>query len=402
MERPVIAGKPFDAIAIGDSATLVKRITAQDVARFVELTGDDNPLHVDRAYAETTPFKDVVVHGMLGASFVSTLIGTKLPGEGALWVSQSFEFLLPVRLDDELTISVTVREKHERERLLGLEARIVNQHKQVVLAGTGKVKMLAPRPPAAPAAGGPRRRVALVTGGAGGIGRAICQRLAAEGFQVVVNYRSSEARAAETVRAIEAAGGAAIAVQADIASPEAVQALVDQAVRAYGTVTLLVNNASPRIHAVPFDDLEWQDLALHLDVQLKGAFSLARAVVPAMKASGYGRIVSITSQVVDGTPTPGWTAYTVAKAAQAAFTRCLAAELGPAGITVNNVSPGMTDTAMIGDLSEKSRLIVARQTPLRRLAGPQDIAGAVAYLASEAAEFITGETLRVNGGLVML
>lgn len=398
----MIGGKPFEAIAVGDSASLVRRITPQDVARFVEMTGDDNPLHVDRAYAETTPFKDVVVHGLLGASFISTLIGTKLPGEGALWVSQSFDFLLPVRLDDELTISVTVREKHARERLLGLEAQIVNQHRQVVLTGAGKVKLLEPRPAEAPAAGAARARVALVTGGAGGIGREVCQRLAAEGFQVVLNYRGSEARAAETVAAIGAAGGEAIAVQADISRPEEARALVERAVRAYGPVSLLVNNAAPRIHATAFDDLDWQDLALHLDVQLKGAFLLAQAVVPGMKAAGHGRIVTITSQVADAAPTPGWTAYAVAKAALATFTRCLAAELGPAGITVNNVSPGLTDTAYLGDLSEKARLIAARQAPLRRLAGPRDVAGAVAFLASDAADYITGETLRVNGGTVMV
>jgi 3-oxoacyl-[acyl-carrier protein] reductase len=101
--------RPFEEIQIGDAASLVKQITAADVRRFVELTGDDNPLHVDRAYAEATAFKDIVVHGMLGASFLSTVVGTRLPGEGALWISQTFEFLHPVRLDDTLTVTCTVR-----------------------------------------------------------------------------------------------------------------------------------------------------------------------------------------------------------------------------------------------------------------------------------------------------
>ena len=398
----MIGGKPFAAIALGDQATLVKHITTEDVARFVALTGDDNPLHVDRAYAERTPLKDVVVHGMLGASFISTLIGTRLPGEGALWISQSFEFLLPVRLDDALTISVTVREKHDRERLLTLEARILNQHRQVVLTGHGQVKLLEPTPLEGPPVGAGRTRVAIVTGGAGGIGRAICARLAAEGFKVLVNYRSSAARAHALVDDIVAAGGEALAVQADVAIAVEAQALVERAVAAWGPVTLLVNNAAPRIAPLGFDDLEWGDLSGHLDVQLKGAFLLAKAVVPGMKAGGYGRIVNVTSQVVDGSPTPTWTAYAVGKSALATFARYLAAELGPAGITVNNVAPGMTDTALIGDIPEKARLIVARQTPLRRLAGPQDVAGAVAFLASDDAGHITGETLRVNGGLVML
>ena len=125
---------------------------------------------------------------------------------------------------------------------------------------------------------------------------------------------------------------------------------------------------------------------------------LAKASVPVMRAQGYGRLVVITSGELDGPPTPRWTAYAVGKAALATFARSLAVELGPAGITVNCVSPGMTDTAMIGDLSEKARLILARRAPLRRLAQPEDIAAAVSFLASPQADYITGETIRVNGG----
>jgi 3-oxoacyl-[acyl-carrier protein] reductase len=112
------------------------------VRKFVEMTGDNNPLHLDRTYAESTSYKDIVVHGMLGASFISTVIGTKLPGAGALWISQNMEFLLPVRLGDVLTISVKVLKKHERDQLLELDTRIVNQNKQLILNGVGKVKVL--------------------------------------------------------------------------------------------------------------------------------------------------------------------------------------------------------------------------------------------------------------------
>ena len=102
----------FDTIQIGDKASVIKKITVEDIRKFVEMTGDDNPLHVDKDFAQATPFKDIVVHGMLGASFISTVIGTKLPGKGALWVSQSMEFLLPVRLGDEITVTCTVVKKH--------------------------------------------------------------------------------------------------------------------------------------------------------------------------------------------------------------------------------------------------------------------------------------------------
>lgn len=419
--------KDFDAIQVGETQTLTKHITEADVRKFVEMTGDDNPLHVDRAYAETTSFKDIVVHGMLGASFISTVIGTKLPGTGALWVSQNMEFLLPVRLGDVLTISATVVKKHERERLLELDTRIVNQNQQLILTGVGKVKVLVAAEPEEKPAADARPRVAIVTGGAGGIGKAICQRLAADGFDVVVNYRGQADRAAQIVAEINAAAsaatsgagagsgvaaaggsagagtrhGRALAVQADIATEAGAQALFAAAVKAFGAVSVLVNNASPRINPKPFSATGWDDVQQQMDVQVKGAFLMTSAVTPEMAARKWGRIVNITSQVLDGPPSVTWTGYAMAKGALQVFSNYMAAELGPQGITVNCVSPGMCETTLIGDIPEKAQLMIARQTPLRRLAKPTDVAAAVAYLVSDDAGFITGDTIAVNGGMAM-
>lgn len=394
--------KDYDAIQVGETHALEKTITEADVRKFVEMTGDDNPLHVDRAYAETTAFKDIVVHGMLGASFISTVIGTKLPGTGALWVSQNIEFLLPVRLGDVLTVSCTVLKKHDRERLLELDTRIVNQHKQLILTGTGKVKVLTTAAPEAPAAQEARPRAAIVTGGAGGIGKAICLRLAKDGYNVVVNYRGQADRAAQIVAEINAGeGGRAVAVQADIATEAGAQALYQAAVRAFGAVSVLVNNASPHINPKPFGATGWSDVQQQIDVQVKGAFLMTSAVVPEMAARKFGRIVNITSQVLDGQPSVSWTGYAMAKGALAVFSNYMAAELGPQGITVNCVSPGMCETTLIGDISEKAQLMIARQTPLRRLAKPADVAAAVAYLVSDDAGFVTGDTVAVNGGMAM-
>jgi 3-oxoacyl-[acyl-carrier protein] reductase len=393
--------KRFEDIAIGDSASLVRPIGDDDVRRFVELTGDDNPLHVNRAYAEASPFKDIVVHGMLGASFLSTLIGTRLPGEGALWVSQSFDFHLPVRLGDTLTVTCTVERKHDRERLLELATRIENQRKQVVLSGKGTVKVLEPPAKEPDATAADEIRVALVVGAGGGIGRAICMRLAKEGYAIVASHRTKHARVDEMVQTIIAEGGRALALQTDVTRPAEVSALVEAARRAFGGVSVLVQSVSPPIHAQALADLEWTTLAEHLDVELKGAFLLSKACVPLMKERGSGRIVFLTSQELDGAPTPKWTAYTVAKGALATFARSLAVELGPTGTTVNCVAPGMTETALVGDVPEKMRLVLARRAPLRRLAQPADVAEAVAYLVSPAAGYVTGETIRVNGGQVM-
>jgi 3-oxoacyl-[acyl-carrier protein] reductase len=391
----------FDALKVGDCRQLSKTITDEDIRKFVELTGDNNPLHVDRKFASETAFKDIVVHGMLGASFISTVIGTQLPGPGALWVSQAMDFLLPVRRGDRLTVSCTVLKKHERERLLELETRIVNQNGQAVLKGQGKVKMLMERAAATAPARQDLSRVALVTGGAGGIGEAICRRLARDGFQVVINYQASRERAESIAQDIAAADGKAVAVQADVATPDGAERLLLEARRHFGEVGVLVNNASPRIYPKALADTEWADIQRQIDVQLKGAFLLSKHCAADMSSRGAGRIVNITSQVIEGTPSLHWTGYAVAKTALAALSRNLAAELGPRGVTVNCVAPGMTETGLIGDIAEKHQMVIARQTPLRRLARPDDVASAVAWLVSEEARFVTGQTVNVNGGMVM-
>lgn len=391
----------FDSIDVGETRSLVRTITEDDVRRFVALTGDDNPLHVDRSFAEETSFKDIVVHGMLGASFISTVIGTQLPGPGALWVSQNVEFLLPVRLGDELTVTCTIIRKHERDRLLELDTKIVNQNRQTVLAGQGKVKLLAGKPKQQVSTAARRSSVAIVTGGAGGIGAAICRRLASQGNDVVINYQSRGEKAEALAATLNQGPTKAVAVQANIATEAGARALRDAAFRNFGGVGILVNNAAPRINPQAFSSSQWSDFESHLDVQLKGAYLLIKECVPLMDEAGWGRVINITSQAIDGAPSTGWTAYAVAKAAVAMLSRYLAAELGPRGITVNSVSPGMTETSLIGDIPEKMQMLVARQTPLRRLATPQDVAAAVAHLASDDAAFVTGHTLRVNGGLAM-
>lgn len=390
----------FDAIQEGDRQSLTKLITEEDVRRFVELTGDINPLHVDTEYARKTAFKDIVVHGMLGASFISSVIGNQLPGPGALWVSQSFDFNLPVRLGDTLTVVCTVLRKHPRDRLLELDTHIENQHGQAVLSGKGKVRLLeAPTGSIAPPQG--RLKVAIVTGASGGIGQAICERLAAGGFSVVVNYRSGTERALALVRKLTDAGSKAIAIQADVTQPADIQALIAATLRQFGGISVLVNAAAPRISPRSLETLRWDDLQQHLDGQLKSAFLMSQACREHLEACGSGRIISLGSQALEGPPVAGWIAYAIGKGTLSTFTRYLAAELGPRGVTVNLVSPGMTNTPFIGNISEKQQLMAARQTPLRRLGEPEDTAAAVAFLASDEAAYITGQNLRVNGGGAM-
>jgi 3-oxoacyl-[acyl-carrier protein] reductase len=391
----------FETITVGESAELIHRVTAEDVRRFVELTGDDNPLHIDPAYAMQTRFHDVVAHGMLGASFVSTIIGKYLPGPGALWLSQCFEFVAPTRVGDELTVRAEVLEKIPSQRLLDLSVRVTNQHGQELITGKGRVQVLEPLQDSAysPTIAPP---VAIVTGGSRGIGAAICRRLAADGFAVVVNYRSDRDGAAAVAEQITGEGGRAITCQADVVDTSDLRRLVSETRARFGDATVLVNNATGSLSSKSFEDSSPEDFETALHINLHGALAAIREVIPGFRRAGKGSVVNLGSVTCDATPTKQMCAYTTAKAALVAASKCLAVEYGQENIRFNVVSPGFTNTRLVSGLSERARLLTKAQTPLGRLAEPDQIAAAVAFLAKDDSSHITGEVLRVNGGLVMI
>lgn len=242
-------------------------------------------------------------------------------------------------------------------------------------------------------------KTAVVTGGSKGIGRAICVRLAQMGCRVVVNYAASDAEAEQTVRLIEACGGEAKLFKADVAVSGDVQKLVDYAVQQFGDVDILVNNAGVMTdHPVEaMDDRQWDYV---LQTNLSGAFYACRAVIPAMKTKQSGYIVNISSQAAL-TGSAQHAHYAAAKAGLLGLTYSLAKELGPHSITVNAVSPGRIVTDMIEARSQGREQQWISQTPLGRLGAASDVAGAVAYLVSGEADYVTGMNLQVNGGLVM-
>lgn len=391
----------FHTIAVGQTAELKHHITWDDVKRFADLTGDDNPLHLDPAYAARTRFQDAVAHGMLSASFVSTIIGRHLPGPGSLWLSQSFEFAAPVRVGDEITIRAVVSAKNESLRLLTIDCEVLNQHGQTVIKGSGQVQVLETEE-AVPTAAAASQRVAIVTGANRGIGAAVARRLAADGCAVVVNYRSDAAAAARLVREIEDAGGRAIACEGDVLDAKAIRRLVETARAAFGDPSVLVNNATAPLHPKPFEETTDDDLLHNLDINYLAPLRLIRELLPGFRRLGGGSVVSIGTVTTDGAPPKNMFAYTASKAAIITATRCLAVEFGHEGIRFNAVSPGFTNTRLVAGLSDRARLLTKAQTPLGKLAEPAEIAAAVAFLASPDASHITGETLRVNGGFVML
>ena len=242
-------------------------------------------------------------------------------------------------------------------------------------------------------------KVAVVTGASRGIGRAIALELANRGAQVVVNYNRSADAAAAVVAAVEADGGQATAVQADVSDFSQARALIQAAVKAYGRLDVLVNNAG-----VTRDQLilmmKEEDWDTVVRVNLKSMFNTCKAAARVMLRQRYGRIVNISS--VSGIAGQGGqTNYSAAKAGVIGFTKSLAKELGPRHVTVNVVAPGLIPTDLTADLAEELCQKAIDLTPLGRLGRAEEVAYAVAFLASDEAAFITGAVLPVDGGLVM-
>jgi 3-oxoacyl-[acyl-carrier protein] reductase len=243
-----------------------------------------------------------------------------------------------------------------------------------------------------------RKKVALVTGASRGIGRAIAERLACDGYHAVLTYRADEAGAQAAVAGIRAAGGSAECAKADAASREETTALLDRLETEFEGVDVLVNNAAVLKNGLfaLMPEASWN---LVLDTALGGAFRATKGVIRNMIRRRWGRIVNMSS-LAAFSGSAGQVNYSAAKGAIVAFTKSLAAEVAPYNITVNAIAPGFVETEMIAFIGPEARADFLKRIPAQRFGTPQDIAPLVSFLCTDGASYLTGQTIRVDGGFV--
>lgn len=406
----------IDEIRPNQTAGVEVTVTAEMIDRFAELSGDVNPLHMDPKAAAGFGMSDRVAHGVLTLSFLSRLIGMDLPGTGALWQSLKIEWVRPVFPGDTVTLEARVSSVSPEQGLVLLEVSGRNQNQMEILRGQATVGVRASDSPASAESnsgstqptmeevggGSHLRRCVFVTGGSGGIGRNIALKLGRRGFAVAVGYRGSKEKAEEVVEQIVSSGNPdATAVRCDVERAEDIDRAMADASAALGPVLAIVHAATPPLVTTDFESQELDVLERYYRAYVLGGMRLAQNAARAIREHKWGRLVFIGTSAICGAPPAHMAGYIAAKHGLLGLTKSLAVEMGPLGATANMVSPGMTKTELTRYNSERMFLRESQNTPVRRIAEPDDTANVVSYLLSDEASFINGANIQVSGGLTM-
>lgn len=392
--------KSFEDFEIGAEETISINISSKLVDDYVSLTGDENPLHVSDEFSKQTEFGRKVVHGMLGVSFLSTLIGTKLPGPGALWLSQEINFVSPVFIDDILVVASTVEKKNVRNETLTLSVKCEKSDGVLVFDGSAVVKILKTESNSHEIKTAREKGLVLVLGGSGAIGSQIVEDLIVNDWPVIATYRNYNDRISALEQMSKTAHAKLELVKFDIEF-DSVSSLIDIAFSSRFPVHGLVYTLAPPITPQEISGIGIEVLMRHIQFGLIKPQELFGAFACKLGSQG-GSVVSLTSEVVGSSMVKNWGAYTLGKSNLSVLTKQFALEFAPRNIRFNSVAPSLLDTDYVVQISQKEKLMIANKLPMRRLCTTRDVSDAVNFLMSDEAGFITGQVFDINGGNSLL
>ena len=390
-------------IFVGKETVIKKKIVKKDIINFSKLSGDTNPIHTNQNYAKKMGFGKLVAHGMLTESFISSIIGNKLPGPGSLWAEKQIKFLKIVRENDIITFKSKITEIHEKNNLAIIDIKAYNQFNELVFDSLNKVILSKDIKIKALKKNNQvfvqkklikvKKKLAIILGASGGIGIAVTNKLIKKKFNVIALYRSDNSE----LKKLSKIHKNLHLHNLDLNNKSSMIKFIKIIKKNYPTH--FINCYSPKIYPVNFEKITNEDFDHYFDKSLENIFLLIKECVKRFKLIGRGNIIDITSVFLK-LPEINFLPYITFKGSMTALIKSLSVELATHNIRANSVMAGVTDTQQISDMSKKQKLLIAAKTPLQRIAKPSDIADAVYFLTSKESKFITGSTIDVNGGII--
>ncbi len=365
-------------------------ISPERVSEFAQISNDRNPIHLSAEAAREYGFSRPVCHGAILLSEISRIIGCEFPGAGSFWTDVHLDFIKPIYWHEMVSIRVEVVQSSESINMLKLKFDISKENTKV-LGGTCRViclKKLKRRSPMPEL----QERIALVTGGSRGLGLAILKELLKEGYKAI----SISRKESQDLKDLGSQYDQLYTVYSDLQQPADLESQLSHL--DIEGINAVIHAASPLPEIEKFHKDLYKQMGLFLDVYINSFIQLVSFALPYMKEKNYGRIITIGTSFLMGTPPPGMYSYVTAKEALWGLTKSLAVEFGKYGITANMVSPSMMVTDMTSDVSNMVKYNTAQVNPLARLAEPGEVAKTITFLCGEASTFINGANIPVTGG----
>ena len=403
--------KKIKYIKIGTKKNISVKITDKLIRKFSNLSGDKNPIHLKDSHKKFV--KKPIAHGFLTASFISNLIGNKFPGPGSLWVSQNLNFIKPVYVNDKIDVLVEVLSLDYRFNIINMKTTIFNNN-EIVVDGNAKVKILNTilkenvkvkrqnKIIKKNIIKKDNKKVAIILGSTGKIGREVIKQMNNKNFNLILHYFNNKKEANIILKKLKNYKNTKnILHTCDLEDFNMVKKFINSIIKKYNRIDVVINCASSNINHIKFDNLKWSDFQSQLNSNLKINYNIL-SLLSSKNLKQKCNFIALNSSFLDE-PINNFHHYVAAKGALSALMKSLSKVLVNKNIYINSIAPSqLEENFQMNDLSDRQKMITIAKTPVKRLCSAMDVALAIKYLVSDDASFICGETIRVNGGQIVI